>query len=811
MGSADTALGDGGPATAASLYNPVSVAVDNKGNVYVTDGGHARIRMVNAAGIITTVVGHGATGYTGDGGPATAAGIQDPRNIKFDKAGNMYFADYGNMVVRKVDTFGIITTVAGDGYESSPGVGGYSGDGGLATAAELSGPAGVAVDKWGNIYISDFMNNVIRKVDTFGIINTIIDAWSVSGPQGLSVDTSGDLYYTDVFNDAVDEIVVNCIPTAIGGADSLCTGATTLPTNTAGGGVWTVTNGHASIAPSGNLTGLTTGYDTVTYTTTNVCGTNSVSKVVSIQSPLITAPVTGLDSVCAGSGIPLADTSAGGSWSVANTHASISALGVLSGLSAGPDTVIYSISNSCGTSHSSKLVVVNPLPFAGILSGEDSVCTGDTIMLSGVMAGGSWTASITGVSVAGGVVTGVSVGFDTISYTLTSGCTSVVSKVVYVNTLPGVAAIAGAASLCAGATIALTDTTNGGTWMSSNATATVASGLVAGMSPGTDTIYYSVTNTCGPHPAIKIITINPLPDAGAISGDSSVCIGGIVSLADTGGGGIWHSISNGIATISATTGTLFAIAPGTDTIKFSVTNSCGTASAMRIQTVNPMPSPIMGGNTVCLNNIRLLLDTIPGGTWSSADMAIATVDGLGVVRGVSPGTTVITYALPTGCGVSDTVSVNTLPSQITGDTTVCLGGGLTLHDSTGGGAWSALNMSVATVDSSSGVVVGLAAGISNIYYTTPAGCRATLLIHVDSCALPTINEVKIFPDPATSEVTIYSSGSLSTIAIYTAEGKLLFHDNYSNAKEVQLDVALFPAGLYFIRVNDGTVLRFVKL
>ena len=133
--------GDGGPATAAELWDPDGVAVDSAGNIYISDLYNERIRKVNAKGIISTIAGNGTRGYSGDGGPATAAEMYYPGGIAVDGSGNVFFVDFNNNCIRKINTSGIISTFAG--YQGDPAFGGYSGDGGPATAAELSGPFGI--------------------------------------------------------------------------------------------------------------------------------------------------------------------------------------------------------------------------------------------------------------------------------------------------------------------------------------------------------------------------------------------------------------------------------------------------------------------------------------------------------------------------------------------------------------------------------------------------------------------------------------------------------------------------------------------
>uniref|UniRef100_UPI001FE0E2EF NHL repeat-containing protein n=1 Tax=Spirosoma luteum TaxID=431553 RepID=UPI001FE0E2EF len=173
--------GDGGAATAASLSGPSGLAFDASGNFYIADGGNQRIRKVSTAGIISTVAGTGISGFSGDGGAATSASLYGPADMAYDASGNLYIADIGNRRVRKVNTSGIISTVAGNGFV------GFSGDGGAATAAGLYFPTGVAYDASGNLYIADANNNRIRKVSPSGIISTVAG----SGGSGFFLGDGG--------------------------------------------------------------------------------------------------------------------------------------------------------------------------------------------------------------------------------------------------------------------------------------------------------------------------------------------------------------------------------------------------------------------------------------------------------------------------------------------------------------------------------------------------------------------------------------------------------------------------------------------
>ncbi len=203
--------GDGGQATAAQVTSPWGICSDASGNVYIADYSNNRVRKINTGtGVITTFAGNGVGGYGGDGGQATAAQLDWPCGVYSDAAGNIYIGDAQNERIRKVATNGIITTVAGNG------VSGFSGDGGPATAAEIAYPTGVRLDPAGDLIIADQLNHCIRKVTPGGIISTIagngIAGYSGDGGPAtaaelyvshVSSDASGNIYIADWFNNRV--------------------------------------------------------------------------------------------------------------------------------------------------------------------------------------------------------------------------------------------------------------------------------------------------------------------------------------------------------------------------------------------------------------------------------------------------------------------------------------------------------------------------------------------------------------------------------------------------------------------------------
>ncbi|HEY6373339.1 MAG TPA: hypothetical protein VIX37_22375, partial [Candidatus Sulfotelmatobacter sp.] len=206
--------GDGGAAINASLNGPTGVATDAFGNLYIADYYNNVVRKVTPDGKINTVAGTGAAGYSGDGGPATSATMNYPFRLNWDPlTGNVYVAEVGNNVVRVIKPDGTIATFAGTGIQ------GYSGDGGFATSARLYNPAAVAADGLGNVFIADSGNAVIRKVNILGTISTVagnanqfagfggdggaaVNA-ELSNPEGIALGANGSFYIADQGNDRI--------------------------------------------------------------------------------------------------------------------------------------------------------------------------------------------------------------------------------------------------------------------------------------------------------------------------------------------------------------------------------------------------------------------------------------------------------------------------------------------------------------------------------------------------------------------------------------------------------------------------------
>ncbi len=220
--------GDGGPATTAELWGPTDIVFDAMDNMYISDNSNQVIRKISTSGIITTIAGTGVVGYNGDNQAATAAQLNDPFGLVFDGSNNLYFSDGGNRRVRKINTSGIITTVAGNG---TPGI---TGDGGLATNAQLRMPCWLAISPSGDIYIPDHISNTVRKINNMGIITTVAGngglgasgdggpatAASIQGCEAIVFDNLGNYYISSYVNCSIRKVNADGIISTVVGNDT---------------------------------------------------------------------------------------------------------------------------------------------------------------------------------------------------------------------------------------------------------------------------------------------------------------------------------------------------------------------------------------------------------------------------------------------------------------------------------------------------------------------------------------------------------------------------------------------------------------
>ncbi|MES2704102.1 MAG: Ig-like domain-containing protein [Bacteroidota bacterium] len=377
------------------------------------------------------------------------------------------------------------------------------------------------------------------------------------------------------------------------------------------------------------------------------------------------------------------------------------------------------------------------LPTAYSVTGGGAYCAGGsgvTIGLSGSQSGVTYQlyngAAAVGTAVAG---TGGTLSFGLLTaagtYTVlatgsTAGCTTPMtgSAVVTVNPLPS--AITGSLFVCQGSVNSLGSASAGGAWASgSTAVATIGafSGTLAGITPGTSTITYTLSTGCN---RTAVATVTPAPSA--ITGTPVVCQGLTTTLSNSVAGGAWSSGNLAVATVGAASGIVTGITGGTAVISYT---SASCAPVAIVATVNPQ-EPVTGTPVVCVGETVTLANANAGGTWTSSAGAFASVGAFtGIVAGISAGTSVISYMLPTGCTSTVVATINAAAATITGITNVCVGLTTALASTSAGGTWSSSNTLVATI-SASGVVSGAASGSTIISYTLPTGCAATVVVTV---------------------------------------------------------------------------------
>ncbi len=519
-------------------------------------------------------------------------------------------------------------------------------------------------------------------------------------------------------------ITVTPTPSAIGSNIPLCVGQTNTLTHSTAGGTWSMA--CPTIATVGISTGLVTavgaGTCTVTYTLPSGCIATAVVTVNGAPGA-----ITGTLALCQGTSATLSSATPSGTWtSGTGTVASIDlSTGTWTALTGGTSTITYTAPTGCITTAD---VTVNLAPAA--ITGPSSVCISQTITLASASVAGAWSSSDPTVATVSGTgdVFGVAVGTADITYALGSGC--FVTKTITVN--PGPSAITGPLAMCVGACNTYTVSTTGGTWSSStpSVAAMLSPGYLCGSSAGTTTITYLVGAT-GCFSTLNV-TVNTLP--GTIGGTLTACVGQCNTLTNSAGGGTWSSSNPAVATIDATTGLFCGVASGTSTITYSLGSGCITTT---IVTVNALPGAISGSLSLCQGGTTTVSSTPGFGTWLSDNPTTASIGvGTGIITtGATSGTATISYTLSTGCRRTAVVTVNPLPTAITGTTSICAGQCTTLNSTPAGGIWSSVSAAVGTINPATGVFCGVGAGTTTVSYTLSTGCARTTVMLVNG--LPT--------------------------------------------------------------------------
>ncbi|MFZ1703296.1 MAG: Ig-like domain-containing protein [Saprospiraceae bacterium] len=530
-------------------------------------------------------------------------------------------------------------------------------------------------------------------------------------------------------------------PTVSTSSSGICIGASTT-IQPAVGGTWvSLQPSIASVNNSGVVLGLMQGSTQFVFTDSNTGCVSNPTASVSVSPKPITS-ITGQPEICQASTSQLSPTS-GGNWVSTNPSvATVNSTGLVTGLSSGTVQFIFTSTQGCAADPT-DLIIINSKPFIS-LPGSSSICVGTTTQLNPSTVG-TWVSSKPSVAsvTSGGLVTGLTSGTARFVYTnTTTGCVSDSSSLVTINPAPSVGRL-GADQICIGQTSQLFPTA-GGTWLSlTPSIATISNGgLVTGIGAGTGNFTFTQSSSGCQSTLNGSVTILPRPSTN-LNGPPSICIGGTTQFTPN-SGGTWATTNPSVASID-NAGIVTGLAQGIATFVFtSATNGCTSLPSTSI-TVQAKPSIALNGSSIiCIGgNTQFLPNN--GGTWASGNPAIATINDLGVVTGVSQGATSFIFtSSTTGCTSNPTVSVNVNPPatlNVSGPSQICMGYNSTLSASTTG-VWFSTRADIAKT-TSNGLVTGVAPGKVSFYFVdATSGCTTHLpadIITVANCIDPDFN------------------------------------------------------------------------
>ncbi len=656
-------------------------------------------------------------------------------------------------------------------------------------AGTLSGPSSLCVGSTGSFSSTATggtwsASSGIASIDPTGLAT------------GLSQGVTSIIYNVSGCTSSAT-LTVNAAPVAITGTPVACPGTTTSLADASTGGTWSSSiPGTATVDAAGLVTGVAAGTTTIVYD--NSCGTPA-SVVVTIN-PIPPAITPSNPTVCNGGGtVTVSDPSAGGTWSSSNSAvAPVATTGIntgqITGLVVGTANITYTLLG-CNIS---TVVTVEPLP--GPILGALNECQATSITLSDAIGGGTWSSTTPSVAVIDpvtGVVTGISGGTTIIIYTNACGSDSAVDV-----SIPAPDSLIGPYTACVGATTTFADVTLGGTWSSSNtsvATVLSGSGIVTGVSGGTAIITYTIPPGCSNS---RLVSINPAP--AAIGGTKQVCPGATTTLTNS-LHGFWTSAQTYIASVGYTTGIVTGIIPDTANITFTDSAGCSIGTTV---TVNPAPEQITGGITTCASSTDTVFDATPGGTWSSSNHSIATIDPIGVITTITGGTSLISYTIGDGCAATKVVTVNTLPAAT-----------VTYDFATNSFFTDTFYVSYQWYDSLQGLIPGATsyqtAALYNGNYwvvvTDTNGCMASgTPVHYNINMVGVQNQaatlLRVYPNPVTNMLYIESSVRVRAV-ISSIDGKTEMEQ--ADAKEI--NTSSLANGMYFISLyNDSGVRLMVQ-
>lgn len=598
----------------------------------------------------------------------------------------------------------------------------------------------------------------------------------------------------------------------ISGTRNICRGGINMYCDTSFGGVWSIGNSaiatvsHSSFDSCELVTGLSYGTTTLTYSFSGSCGVYLDTISVNVDTSVILDSISGSSYLCEGTSTTFRNR-VSGNWSGTTGRLTITSAGVATGVSQGADTVVFTTSNACGSFSISKPVFVIGLPHAGTITGPTTVCPGDTIQLIDTNVGGLWTVSNSrAISLGLGKIKGVTTGLDTIRYVMANVCGVDTAKyTIQVTSKPIVGAITGPTTLCVGGTAIVSDTTAGGVWAFTNASAIISDSVITGVSTGTDTLVYAVTNVCGTTYTTKVITVVQGRSVGAITGPAIVCVGGKITLSDTTTSGTW-SVTNRNASIT-TTGVLTGLIAGLDTVKFTTT---GTCPGIATHEVNIQPAPATGTiimpSIVCVGDTIVLKDSVTGGTWVTTGRYSSLTDSNLAITAL--GTDTVYYTVTAACG-SVTISkkfTSTMPPKqdtITGPDKLYVGEIVYYQTTNRGGTWTTSGNDI--IVTGSGKLGALVEGTDTLFYTNSNSCGTTIAyLPITISATQSADAIKsmtLTPNPNQGIFKLRMEANLDesiTVLVYDVTFRVMSLTTMKTNEDNNLDCSDLQSGVYFV-------------
>ena len=559
---------------------------------------------------------------------------------------------------------------------------------------------------------------------------------------------------TGCSNNATISISVVTPPTVqpITGNTAVCAGLNATLNSLTTGGIWqSADTSIAKVSSNGLVNGIAAGNTTINYTVANAvgCSTTVVANMLVNSLPVLSAISANKTVICVGTYTYFSNTNTTGVWYSSNKSiATVESNGEVDGIGVGIATITYKVvgANGCSDSAKADISVAAP-PATAPTVGPSKMCVGSSVTVSNAVAGGVWSiAPASGGTIdANGVVTAISSSYLNIYYKQygASGCSNTVYFYITANAVPVVGNITGNSQVCVGDYTTLTNTNSGGVWSSANPSkATIdTTGRVLGVSAGTDTIFYKVTNSYNCSTTVSFdINVNATLAVPAIAGVTNICMGTTPQFTNSLSGGTWASTDFAIATV--VNGKIYPVKVGVATISYTVGSGACKGVSYKNISINPLPAigTIAGPAPICVSNKYQYTNSVSNGVWSCASLTYATIDANGLVstKANTINTPItITYSTSNqyGCknSIDKVVNVNTknVISPITGTDIICVGSTVQLYSSGNVGVWRLTNTNIASI-TTLGKITGIVKGIDTVYKTfvNSLGCASDTVFKV---------------------------------------------------------------------------------